>query len=130
MFEVSESEKEAQENPERTAVKLSSTGENPDIPDMNDAAQKNHAKHLRPGKSYPHMPMIDYVKKASRLARSAVGGDIQGYGGADNCIVRYNKTTNDWVKAYATGVASMFKPKRGADYYTENMAEDGGAEDD
>ena len=53
----------------------SATGENPDIPDMTPAAQANHTKHLRPGKSYPGMTMEEYVRKSGELARSRVGGD-------------------------------------------------------
>lgn len=110
--------------------KLSATGANPSIPDMTVNTQKRHEKHLKPGKSYAGMTTQNYVKKSSELARAPVGGEIMGYKGSDGCIVRYDKSTNDWVKAYSTGVSTMFKPKIGERYYTENMIEDGGTQDD
>jgi hypothetical protein len=116
------------ENSMRTV--LSATGANPSIPDMTAATQKRHEKHLRFGKSYPGMSMTDYVQKSGELARTPVGGDVMGYRGDDGCIVRYNSATNDWVKAYDTGVASMYRPKRGEIYYLERMIDDGGVTDD
>ena len=33
-------------------------------------------------------------------------------------IVRYDTATNDWIRAYITsGVATMFKPAEGAEYF-------------
>lgn len=109
-----------------TSDELSATGANPSIPEMSLLTQNKHAKHLRPGKSYPGMPMSEYVKKSGELARSRVGGDIDGYKASDGAIIRYNNATNDWVKAYNTGVASMYKPSRGIEYFNDNKKEDGG----
>ena len=95
----------------------SATGANPSIPEMTKAAQLRHAKHLRKGKSYYGMSMAEYVQKASELARSAVGGDIVGFKESNGAIVRYNKATGDFVKGYSTGVATMFKPSSGINYY-------------
>ena len=72
------------------------------------------------------MSMEEYVCKSGKLARSRVEGDIVGYLASDGAIIRYNKTTNDWVKAYNTGVASMYKPWRGADYFHDTKSDDGG----
>jgi hypothetical protein len=110
--------------------KLSALGANPSIPDMTAEAQRRHEKHLERGGSYPGMAMVDYVEKSGELARSRVDGDIVGYRGKDGCIVRYNKDTNDWVKAYTTGVASMYKPLRGENYYNDRMKDDGGVTND
>jgi len=93
------------------------TGANPSIPEMTEAAQLRHAKHLREGKSYYGLSMAEYVQKASELVRSAVGGDIVGFKESDGAIVRYNKATGDFVKGYSTGVATMFKPSSGIKYF-------------
>jgi len=105
---------------------LSATDANPSIPDMTPTTQAKHVKHLKPGKSYPGMSMQEYVQKSGMLARSGVGGNIDGYKASDGAIVRYNSTTGDWVKAYNTGVASMYRPKRGADYFNDTKKTDGG----
>ena len=105
---------------------FSATDANPNIPEMTKAAQQNHAKHLAPNKSYPGMSMDEYVAKSAELARSPVGGDIDGYRASNGSIVRYNKATNDWVRAHWSGVATMFKPNRGARYFNENKVTDGG----
>ena len=70
--------------------------------------------------------MSEYVRKSGELARSKVGGDIIGYKASDGAVVRYNIATNDWVKAYDTGVASMYKPERGMAYYDDAKQIDGG----
>jgi len=95
----------------------SATGVNPSIPEMTAATQLRHAKHLQKGKSYYGMSMPEYVQKASELVRSAVGGDILGFKESDGAIVRYNKATRDFVKGYSTGVATMFKPSSGIEYF-------------
>jgi hypothetical protein len=76
------------------------------------------------------MPMDIYVRKGVALARKAVGGDIEGYRGEDGCIVRFNKRTGEWVKAYKHGVVSYMKPDRGRGYYMDCMISDGGVTDD
>jgi len=101
-------------------------GANPLIPSMSLKAQARHLKHLREGASYPNVSMEEYVRMSGELARLAVGGDILGYKAKDGAIVRYNTATNDWVKAYESGVASMYKPKRGLDYFTDTKNSDGG----
>jgi hypothetical protein len=97
---------------------------------MSPSAQKKHEKHLRTGKSYPGMAMVDYVNRASELARSPVGGDIVGYKCSDGSIVRYNIAEGDFVKARDNGVATMFKPIRGNDYYNDQVIKDGGVFND
>jgi len=112
------------------SVNLSALGENPSIPDMTPEAQKNHEKHLKPGKSYPNLSMAEYVQKASELARSKVGDNIDGYKTIDGAIVRYNKVTHDWVKAFYTGVATMFIPYDKMNYYNRQKIIDGGIKND
>ena len=68
---------------------LSASGANPYLPNMTIESQKRHIKHLREGKSYPGMSLEEYVQKSAELARSSVGGDIDGYKAEDGSIVRY-----------------------------------------
>jgi pyocin large subunit-like protein len=110
--------------------KLSASGANPSIPDMDKAHQKTHKKHLKLGKDYPGMPMDEYVRKASALVRSPIGGDVDGYKRPSGDIVRYNKATNDYVVGHAKGVATMYKPSRGMDYFVDRMRKEGGSRDD
>ena len=91
-------------------VMLSASGANPELPEMTVESQKRHIKHLREGKSYPGMSLEKYVQKSAELARSPIGGDIDGYKAEDGSIVRYNKVTNDWARGRAIGVVTMFKP--------------------
>ena len=122
---------EKEENAIDKAVKeLSATGANPDLPIMTKKVQNEHRKHLREGKSYPGMSMKEYAQKSADLARSPVGGDIDGYRASDGSIVRYNRAANDWVRAYDTGVATMFKPKRKEKYFEDKIIEHGGVRDD
>ena len=111
-------------------VKLLATGANPSIPDMTSVAQKRHKKHLLPGKSFPGMSINEYVKNGSELARQPVGGSIEGYRGEDGCVVRFNNSTGEWVKAYDTGVASYMKPTLGRVYYEKWLKNDKGVTSD
>ena len=96
---------------------LSATGSNPAIPKMTIKAQKRHGKHLRPGRSFAGMTVSEYAQKGMEFARLPTGGSIVGYRGEDGCIVRFNKVTGEWVKAYTTGVATYMKPSAGKAYY-------------
>jgi len=103
---------------------LSGKDANPSIPDMTPATQYSHTKHIQKNASYAGMSMEQYVEKSGKLARSAVGGDILGYKADDGAIVRYDRAANDWVRAYSTGVASMYKPKGGKAYYIKTKERD------
>lgn len=105
-------------------------GANPDIPEMTLKAQKNHMHHVGQGKDFPNMTMEEYAKVGAEFARKPVGGEIEGYKGADGCIVRFNESTGEWVKAYETGVASYMRPKAGRAYYEKWRELDGGFEND
>ena len=108
----------------------SATGANPSIPGMTVKAQMNHIHHIGPGRDFPDMTMEEYVKAGAEFARMPVGGDIEGYRGEDGCIVRFNESTGEWVKAYSTGVASYMRPKAGRRYYEKWFELDGGEMDD
>ena len=106
-------------------TKPSSTGANPDIPGFSD---KNLEKHFGSNLESDHSQQYtgftkeQYAQRAVELARSPVGNGIEGYKSARGkfagSIVRYDSSTNDWVRAYiASGVATMFKPDEGAEYF-------------
>ena len=105
---------------------LSATGANPGIPEMSAKSQAYHRHHLQSGGCFSGMPMEAYVEKGAKLARRPVGGDVEGYRGEDGCIVRFNKKTGEWVKAFENGVVSYMKPSRGRKYYLDCMTDDGG----
>ena len=108
-----------------TLYNPSATGANPDIPEFSD---KNLDKHFGSGldsdhsAQYPGLNKEQYAQRAIELARSPIGNGIEGYkstkGKFAGSIVRYDTSTNDWVRAYTTsGVATMFKPKDGTEYF-------------
>jgi len=122
---------ESQEKASAATAKFSATGTNQSIPGM---TTKNLNKHWGGASDhsneYPGLTKEQYAERSLALARSEIGGDIIGYRAEDGAVVRYDKSENDWVKAYGTGPATLFKPVRGEDYYNENMIEDGGTTDD
>ena len=104
---------------------LNSTGANPNLPPF---TEKSLDRHFGSGEKsdhsvqYPEYTKEQYAQRALELAQSEVGGDIDGYkatkGSNANSIVRYDKITNDWVRAYpSTGVATLFKPNNGHEYF-------------
>jgi hypothetical protein len=109
---------------------LSALGANPNVPGMSENTQDNHSHHLLSGGCFSGLPMKAYVNRGMKLARMPVGGDIEGYRGANGCIVRYNKKTGEWVKAYSSGVASYMKPDAGKRYYERGLERDGGVFND
>ncbi|GHU69955.1 hypothetical protein FACS1894184_14750 [Clostridia bacterium] len=111
--------------------KLSASGANPSIPPMTDKNLKKHWGGTRDHSSqYPSLTKKTYAKRAVNLARSPIGGNVDGYKAKDGAIVRYDKVTNDYVKAYSTGVATMFKPDDAAEYSKRKMLREGGSRDD
>jgi hypothetical protein len=99
-------------------------GENPSIPGF--AKKRNLNKHYADhGKQYPGLTKQQYQQKALDLVRSPVGGDVIGYKSRDGAIVRYNTATNDFVKAYSTGIATMYKPDDGLAYYERDKKKKG-----
>ena len=59
-----------------------------------------------------------------------VNENVLGYKATDGSIVRYDKIANDFVKGFNTGVASMFKPSGGEEYYKRQLIRDGGTQND
>jgi hypothetical protein len=109
----------------------SASGANPSIPDMTPVSLDKHwggsSDHSY---QYPELDKAGYAKRAAELVRSPIGGDIDGYKSRDGAIVRYDKATNDFAKGYDTGVASMYKPNDGAEYFKRAMKREGGTQDD
>ena len=106
--------------------KLKATGENPDLPGFTN---KNLDIHFGGGgisdhrNQYPNMTQEQYAQLAHALVRSAVTDTILGYlatkGKSVGTIVRYNVTTNDWVRGSSTEIVTMFKPTNGIEYFNK-----------
>ena len=99
---------------------LSAVGANPSIPSM---AVQNLERHWGSGAKsdhsgqYPGFTREDYSKRAVELIRMATDENISGYRAQNGAIVRYDRRTNDYVKGYRTGVATLFKPDDCERYY-------------
>jgi phage-related protein (TIGR01555 family) len=112
---------------------LSSTGANPNLPGFTPKALNAHyggkSDH---SKQYPKLSKAGYAKRAKELVRSETGAKtgIEGYRASDGAIIRYDTMSNDFVKGYSDGIATMFKPKRGYAYFEEQMKIDEGVTDD
>ena len=97
----------------------SATGANPTLPGFTPKALDDHWIGGKSDHSseYTGFTKEQYAERALKLARSATDDNIEGYiatkGDYPGSIVRYNKATNDWVRAFPkTGISTMFKPKR------------------
>ena len=84
------------------------------------------------GNKYPNFTVQDYENRAIQLIESAVNENILGHTDRTGAIIRYDKTTNDFVKGRPIkGIFTMFKPEEGILYYETRKKEDiehGGAE--
>ncbi|MGI5885525.1 MAG: phage portal protein [Candidatus Spyradocola sp.] len=75
---------------------------------------------------YPGMTKEQYAQRARQLIEKPVGKGILGYKNSSGQIVRYDSKTNDFVKGRPDkGIATMFKPSKGRDYYERKKAEEG-----
>ena len=103
---------------------LSATGANPSIPSM---ALQNLERHWGSGaksdhsEQYPGFTREDYSRRALELVRMATDENISGYRAQNGAIVRYDRRTNDYVKGYRTGVATLFKPDDCERYFQRAM---------
>ncbi len=73
---------------------------------------------------YPDLTMEEYKELAEELLNSDKRGGIIGYETKEGAVVRYDLETNDFVKGYKTGIATMFKPKAKLKYYLRKRQED------
>lgn len=80
------------------------------------------AKHLV---EYPDMNESQYAQRALTLIQLPVGGDIHGHINSKGQLIRYDAKTNDFVKGNpGIGIATMFKPTDGMDYYLRQKNRD------
>lgn len=103
-------------------------GANPELPGF---TAKNLAKHWAGGESdhsedYPGFTKEQYAQRALELARSPVSDHVLGYRAANGDIVRFDESTNDFVKSSKTGIKTMFKPNGRTRYFERQMLKDGG----
>ena len=103
-------------------------------PELKGFTKKNLAKHWKGGerdhsKEYPGFTKEQYARRALELARSPVSDHVLGYKAANGDIVRFDESTNDFVKAAKNGIKTMFKPDKGARYFERQMLKDGGTTD-
>ena len=111
----------------------SATGANPDLPGFTD---KNLDKHFESGfdsdhgSQYPNFTKEQYAQMAHDLVRAAVGHNILGYKAANGDIVRFDESTNDFVKGAKNGIRTMFKPDEGTHYFERQLSRDGGTTND
>lgn len=77
-------------------------------------------------KEYPKLTKEEYAQRALDLVQSPVGGNIDGYKNARGQVVRYDKSSNDFVAGKPDlGIATMFKPSAGERYFIRLKERDG-----
>ena len=86
----------------------------------------NHWKNGRTHQDeYPDFTMEQYVQRAVSLAEMPTGGNILGHVDKDGIVVRYDRKENDFVKVNVQkGIVTMFKPRDGEQYYTDQKEAD------
>ena len=130
---VEDSERQGEVSAKIAAGDLSATGANPDLPGFE---ANNLDRHFGSGgkhdhaRQYPGFTKEQYAQRAIELVRSSVGGAIQGYRADDGSIVRFDESTNDFVKSGIRGIRTMFKPDVGTMYFERRLIDDGGTTDD
>jgi hypothetical protein len=106
-------EAEELKNQEKAIRNIHATGENKFTGGFR---KKNLAIHFGPhGKhtsEYPGWTAEKYAQESLKLVQSRTTDDIIGYKTIEGAVVRYRKSTNDFVLGYPqSGIATMFKPK-------------------
>jgi pyocin large subunit-like protein len=86
-------------------------GSNPDLPGFTASNLDEH--WINHKNQYPGLTKAEYAQRAHDLVRSATDENILGYKTSNGSVARYNKTTNDFVQGYKTGIATMFPLKGG-----------------
>ncbi|CQR71667.1 hypothetical protein SOV_04630 [Sporomusa ovata DSM 2662] len=108
---------------QRPSIKVSENGANK----FSRGFSKNNLKvHMdKHNHEYPGMSAQQYEKRALDLVQKPVGGDIHGHANTKEQVVRYDAKENDFVKGKPDiGIATMFKPKDGMDYYIREKKRD------
>ncbi len=66
-----------------------------------------------------------YINRAIELLESPTSKNIVGHVDEKNCIIRYDIRKNDFAKGTPDkGIKTLFKPKRGIDYYNDQKKKD------
>jgi hypothetical protein len=111
-------------NTVETGKTLSATDANYLLPGFTQANLDNHFGSGLPSdhsSQYPDFTKEQYAQRALELVRSPVGDGIEGYkathGIFSGSIVRYDTSTNDWVRGTPYGITTMFKPNDKAMYF-------------
>ncbi|MGI6205516.1 MAG: hypothetical protein ACOYJI_02635 [Anaerovoracaceae bacterium] len=92
---------------------------------------QNIEKHFGPNgshtKQYPGWTKEKYEKEALKLVQSRTTDDIIGYKTIEGAVVRYRKSTNDFVVGYPNnmGLATMFRPRKKLKYVLNYMKREG-----
>ena len=69
---------------------------------------------------YPGYTKEQYAQEALQLAQSATNDIIKGYKNELGQVARFDTTNGNYVKGHPDwGIATMFKPKKGIEYYDE-----------
>ena len=111
----------------------SATGANPDLPGF---TVRNLDKHFGSkfgsdhSNQYTHFTKEQYAQRAHGLVKSPVSDNVLGYKTSGGDVVRFDESTNDFVKGSKNGIRTMFKPEEGTKYFERQMLRDGGATDD
>ncbi|MCL2197544.1 MAG: hypothetical protein FWB80_01340 [Defluviitaleaceae bacterium] len=112
---------------------LNAIGANPDLPGF---TEENLNKHFGSGsksdhsKQYQGFTKEQYAKRAHVLVTSKVSDNILGYRASNGNIVRFDESTNDFVKGAKNGIKTMFKPEEGTLYFERQLLRDGGVTND
>jgi len=107
------------------------TGANLDLPGFTNENLDDHwGGRSDHSNEYPGFTKAQYAQTALDLVRSATNNNILGYKTSNGAIVRYDKATNDFVKGFDTGIATMFKLKGGERRFKSLMRREGGLQDD
>ena len=100
------------------------TDANPLLPGFTKPNLNNHFGSGLPSdhsNQYPNFSKEQYAQKALELVRSPVSNTIKGYkatrGLFIGSIVRYDTSTNDWVRGTSYGITTMFKPDEKSAYF-------------
>lgn len=95
--------------------------------------EKNLNKHFGSGgksdhsTQYPGWTKEEYAKRALQLIQSQTSDTILGYKTSAGEIVRYDKTTNDFVKGHPDGgIKTMFKPEDEERYFIRRKQKENG----
>jgi hypothetical protein len=89
-------------------------------------SKNNLRTHMtKHGREYPGMNDQQYAQRALDLVQQPVGGDIHGHSNSKEQVVRYDARENDFVKGKPdVGIATMFKPASGLNYYIRQKSRD------